>query len=132
MNDKEAFAKAARHLLDQGKKAMNEVSLECALKTKDGLKCAVGCLIDERLYSPKLEPLSGVGSTDIDDELRDVLEKSGVSFSDLTIGMLHWLQFIHDEKGVSHWREELEFLWANMGWNAWEYKQMVYGEGGCG
>lgn len=49
----EVFNKVVRHLLTQKQKA--RVGTTCMYKTPEGLKCAVGCLIPDELYSQDIE-----------------------------------------------------------------------------
>lgn len=51
----EVFNRVARHLLTQGQKAMSGVGNGCAYRAKDGLVCAIGCLIPDNLYRPSIE-----------------------------------------------------------------------------
>lgn len=50
----EIFNKVAIHLISQGRKAFSSEG-ECLYKTKEGLKCAIGCLIDAEDYDSTLE-----------------------------------------------------------------------------
>ncbi|MGQ7794435.1 hypothetical protein ACUN0C_18675 [Faunimonas sp. B44] len=51
-NRQEAFDTVVRHLFKQGKQAKFG---GCVYRGPEGTKCAVGCLIPDELYSPKLE-----------------------------------------------------------------------------
>ena len=58
MTPQQIFNKSAKHLLKQGQKAMSrkaESISACAYRTKEGLMCAVGCLIPEEMYSREME-----------------------------------------------------------------------------
>jgi hypothetical protein len=54
MNQQEIFNKVARHLARQGRKARDEHG-KCAYRGKGDLKCAVGCLIRDSEYDPRME-----------------------------------------------------------------------------
>lgn len=47
----------ASHLLAQGKPARINIKsiVQCAYRTDQGLKCAIGCLIPDDKYDPKME-----------------------------------------------------------------------------
>lgn len=63
------FDTVATHLLQQGRKAVirnSEKSESCRYRTPEGLKCAVGCLIEDEEYQPEMEgrgvhTLAGLG-----------------------------------------------------------------------
>lgn len=46
----QVFNQVARHLLTQGKPALNELG-KCSYRTTDGLSCAAGCLISDDEYA---------------------------------------------------------------------------------
>ena len=48
------FDKVATHLMEQGVAAVDKNN-SCKYRTGDGLKCAVGCLIPDNKYTPRLE-----------------------------------------------------------------------------
>ena len=54
MNHQEAFDIAARHLLVQGKRSLTSDGA-CAYRGEGGLKCAIGALIPDDQYDPKME-----------------------------------------------------------------------------
>ncbi|MGQ7794513.1 hypothetical protein ACUN0C_19080 [Faunimonas sp. B44] len=53
-NRQEAFDFVVRHLFKQGERAVAEGG-GCLYRGPDGTKCAVGCLIPDELYTPRLE-----------------------------------------------------------------------------
>ena len=55
MTNQEAFDKMVAHLRKQGQKAYEKGS--CRYRTKDGLMCAVGCLIADADYRPGMEDM---------------------------------------------------------------------------
>lgn len=62
MNEQSIFNKVYRHLLKQNKKSRARIGgtgkISCAYRGDNGLRCAVGCLIPNKAYSPKMEGLS--------------------------------------------------------------------------
>jgi hypothetical protein len=108
MTDQELFDKVATHLLTQGKKAQDLVPVICRYKTDDGLKCAVGCLIPDELYSTDLEgcalcqPHDDFGKVD---RLKRVLITVGIASQQFN--MLAELQNIHDYQDAESWRFRL-------------------------
>ena len=99
MTKQEIFDRVARHLLTQKKHAM--IDDTCAYRTPDGLKCAIGCLIPDELYTPKIEGFS------VDDgPVIEVLERTGLSCDEF----LYELQTIHDGAAVYFWAKELHTL----------------------
>lgn len=57
MTPQEAFERAALHLLAQGRMAAADspTGLKCYYRSPDGLRCAVGALIPDELYDPRME-----------------------------------------------------------------------------
>lgn len=56
--DQEIFDQVATHLVTQNAKAVGTCDSglkNCMYRTKDDLKCAVGCLIGDDEYNPKME-----------------------------------------------------------------------------
>jgi hypothetical protein len=53
MTNQEAFDKMVAHLRKQGQKAKEDGS--CRYRTKDGLMCAVGCLLTDAEYKRSME-----------------------------------------------------------------------------
>jgi hypothetical protein len=59
MNRQEVFDTVVRHLFKQGKRAYRKSTqtspVGCMYRADDGLKCAVGCLIPDDVYTPDME-----------------------------------------------------------------------------
>ena len=62
MTPQEIFDTVAKHLFAQGRRATiretdiyGEVSAACRYRAEDGTKCAVGALIPDEVYDPKME-----------------------------------------------------------------------------
>lgn len=97
--NQKTFNKVYKHLIKQGKKSVGEHG-SCLYRGQDGTKCAVGCLIPDRLYNKDIEHKSAVFRT-----VRNVLEQLGHDPS-----FCQELQMIHDNRGVASWPNELEVL----------------------
>jgi hypothetical protein len=54
MNNQEIFDTVARHIIKQGKPAVNEYG-DCKYRTADGSMCAVGVLIPDDVYTEDME-----------------------------------------------------------------------------
>ena len=96
----ELFDTVAGHLLRQAKKSMD--SKRCLYRSKDGLKCAVGCLLTDAVYSEFME---GTNVRDI----VDVLNASvGRDLTPEELDLLSGLQGVHDGCPVFRWPSELK------------------------
>lgn len=104
LNKQQVFDKVALHLLKQNARSLAEEALgsaesgDCAYRGKDGLMCAVGCLIPDELYYPNMEgsAVSGILAADI--RLQELFE------SEVICGFfLDELQAIHDTTPVQDW-----------------------------
>ncbi len=98
MNNQEAFERVTRHLLTQMQRSVG-VGIQggCWYRSPTGLKCAVGCLIDDDKYSSDME---GVW-------VSKLMADFGKQVSNL-VGvepyLLTELQDIHDRKVPQMWR----------------------------
>lgn len=125
INLQKTFDTVYIHLLKQGKKAERKTPdgkpFACQYLADDGLKCAVGCLIPEENYTPKIEGLSvhSLFFTSIHDPdhkehnlLTNILCKSlGVPYlTKNDIQFLADLQNIHDQRDPEFWPSELKRL----------------------
>lgn len=112
LTKQQVFDTVVNHLRQQGSKAEfydEEGDRHCCYR-KDGLKCAVGCLIPDEFYNPALE-----GKTVEHEMVQDVLK-------DITneLDLLWSLQSIHDWEAVDTWEEQFAEI-AN--YNGLEYKE---------
>src|SRR5258708_3125935 len=98
MTKPEIFAKVRRHLLSQNAKAFLPDSVTCAYRTPDGKKCAVGCLIPDKMYYPEMEG-NGIG---------DLPWRFVEYFGEDNIDFLGDLQEIHDSYEPALWAELLD------------------------
>ena len=101
----DVFNKVSEHLLAQNEQALDG-NWECVYRSDTGLKCAVGCLIDDEFYSEDLE-YSSLSSTG---PVANALEKSGVVLTREILDLLQRLQKLHDYKNPESWEEELKNL----------------------
>jgi hypothetical protein len=105
--EQELFNRVKTHLLNQGTKAVTEVVSDginmCQYHAESGLKCAVGCLIDDNAYDFSME------GEDINDDLvYNALRKSGIDMGGKTLSILRALQHIHDSYEPSEWSESID------------------------
>lgn len=108
LTKQEIFDKVVQHLLTQGVKSMDEVHGWCMYRGPNGIKCAVGALITDEVYTDDIEnePAAALFSA-----YRRVLEESGIDpDSQETEQLLVALQDIHDREQCGQWRINLESL----------------------
>lgn len=96
MNDQEIFDTVAEHLFRQGTRAY-DVDQGCLYRGPNGTKCAVGCLIRDNDYTPKMENKS-VYALEEDGLLPEYLTKN--------VKLMSSLQMVHDTAGWSN-RDEM-------------------------
>lgn len=109
----EVFEFVSKHLFEQGVQAGDGV--KCYYRGPNGTKCAVGCLIPDELYEPRMDGRfsawleSNLDVFELAEQYPGVISNTGVS-----IGLLRDLQFCHDME--QHWitssamRESLRFV----------------------
>ena len=102
LNDQIAINKMFRHLILQGKKAVDPFSGDCRYRTTDGLKCAVGALIPDELYDPGAECWSIETIFDRPKKYYKLVEY----FKDVSPELLSTAQVIHD----GNFTEGTEFI----------------------
>jgi hypothetical protein len=106
--DYDVFNYVKEHLLNQNQRSLDPWSLQCQYRsqTEDGkvLMCAVGCLIDEDLYSEKIENLSASN----EDVMKAI--RGSITTWKVNSDMLGELQNIHDEYEPDNWSLKLEYL----------------------
>lgn len=101
MNQREVFDRVRTHLLSQGRKS--ERRGLCAYRGQDGLRCAIGCLIDDEHYDRLLENLSIS-----DPNVRLAVQRSGIPLEGQPdLDLLSRLQHVHDAHHPEHWAAEL-------------------------
>jgi hypothetical protein len=88
MNKQEIFNKVSAHLLRQGEGSLLPDG-GCAYRGEHGLKCAIGVLIPDELYTPEIE------DKDVHGLPSGLLESLGF-FGEDELTFLSGLQKIHD------------------------------------
>ncbi len=107
MKAMEIFEKVKTHLLEQNALAMDEELVSCQYRSKEGLKCAVGCLIPDKLYEPIMEGNMVDGLLRDFHSLSPFLLAEDLSYKD-GLGLLENLQYMHDNALTLNWPEELD------------------------
>jgi hypothetical protein len=97
MTPQEAFEKAAKHLIAQGEPAGQMVngSWRCYYRSPDGLKCAIGALIPDELYSADMECNSAYEIVHVFEDLA-FLRDANIFDEDSVTNLLDELQVLHD------------------------------------
>ena len=112
MNKQKVFNTVSQHLLTQNYKAEDERG-NCSYRTGEGLKCAIGCLIPDELYTSRIEgklvPCGLFGFINsVEHQLIEILRKAiGVEDKDDLI-FLNELQMIHDCSHPDDWEIKLK------------------------
>lgn len=106
MNKQETFTKVANHLLKQWARSVG-LRGACKYRGKDGLMCAIGCLIPRSKYQPALEGKSVNSSI-----VRRALMLNPYEDKPDPEGYFHnqWLsdlQTIHDSGDIEDWPVQL-------------------------
>ena len=113
----EIFNKVKAHLLAQGKRSEDDHN--CLYRGPDGLKCAVGCLIEDSAYNPTIEGSAVVDITSSTNKesklLRAALQDSGVELNHQTINLLAQLQQLHDKLPPAGWSAHLKTIADDFG-----------------
>ena len=100
------FDKVAAHLLAQRQQSLNADG-RCAYRGENGLRCAVGCLIDDEHYRSGLEG-GTITAQSVSQAVKDSLGLP--SLSPRLVNLLEELQILHDYTPPSTWRKELKEL----------------------
>lgn len=114
LSAQEIFDRVARHLLTQGRKSRSGGGdAACKYRGPRGLKCALGCLIPDVLYSKVIENAVIMTSIDGGYERNDVNLALAQLLLDCGIGVERWpllddLQILHDHSAVENWRPGLD------------------------
>jgi hypothetical protein len=98
MNNQQAFNKMVRHLRKQNKRSSNQDGGICSYRTYDGLRCAVGSLIPNRLYDYGFEHQTIEYAMKTHPPLGEYL--AGVS-----LNLMQHMQAIHDDEPVGKWEQ---------------------------
>lgn len=105
------FNKITIHLLTQKEKSKDDMGclLRYETENKKILRCAVGCLIDDKYYTEELENIAGIG-LDINIPLEEAIIKSQNikrKLKEEEIELLSRLQDMHDMKSARYWKNNL-------------------------
>lgn len=121
--DLKAVEFVEKFLLAQRERAADGLGM-CKYRAPSGLKCAVGCLIPDELYTKNIEGacLNQPNGPEYD-ELVKVLAQCELT----NLNLLEKLQFIHDELAVGKWRGAFEALKENLKENAADFIWRVTG-----
>lgn len=103
MNTQEIFNKVVNHLLTQKAASRNPSNNECVYRNDNGLKCAVGVLIDYEHYKLALEKRS-IRSPLV---ISAVADSIGRNLTENEIDLLDRLQRMHDLKSPAVWERTL-------------------------
>jgi hypothetical protein len=115
------FRISADHLILQGRKCILhpdeygkfKSTNNCALRNKEGLKCAVGALISDEYYNDGLEAFN-VYTNHIK---KAIASSQGIPEGEVNSTMIWSLQIIHDDLDPSEWSQELTDFANLMGFN---------------
>lgn len=101
MTNQEAFDRVSVHLIAQNERAVDVDGHTCRLRTVDGLKCAVGCLIPDEDYRLALEanPVQVAAKFGVDPALAGALV------------------YVHDDSEPEYWPSELRKVARAFGLN---------------
>ena len=92
------FKRVAKHMLAQDKQSLN--GSDCAYKSPEGLKCAVGCLINDENYTEALENIPA----DQPQIRKAVSDSIGQPVGSQDAEWLTELQHIHDYDPPTDWK----------------------------
>lgn len=127
MTGQEIFDSVLAHLRRQGQASLSACG-KCAYRGEGGTACAVGCLIPDELYDPRIESW-GVGSIlnlrtngvgiDETEAYRQVLSRIASHLGQENEALLAGLQRAHDnqlaEYDLPAWEREMKRLAGNCG-----------------
>lgn len=94
MTNQEIFDIVAAHLIKQNRRSMRDDC--CMYRGDNGDMCAVGCLIKDEFYTPKLER-NKVFVVEVREAVAKSLSLNGVSLGSDTYKLLDALQGLHDK-----------------------------------
>ena len=117
MTKQQIFNKVAKHLLKQGAKSIS--GIVCAYRGDNKTRCAIGCLIPNRLYDKTIEgigasafssPVSKYTADDRTARRYRTARRIGraLKLYPSQSGLLDALQDVHDNKSVDDWESALE------------------------
>lgn len=112
------FNTVSAHLLNQNERSLADYHSKqgCAYRGENGLKCAIGALISDEFYLPKLEGSRVAAHRTTEAVLKSLgLERLGTDLAKdgetvdalLFLELLHDLQIAHDNVDPALWQEYL-------------------------
>lgn len=104
-------------LLNQGKKSMSMPNsnndTKCAYRGEKNSKCAIGCIIDDKFYSPYFEGNRAVDANmNVNKEIFEALQKSTPNWK-IDLNVIDTMQTIHDRYEVDLWDSQFNALISN-------------------
>lgn len=110
----EIFNLVSAHLLKQNAQAIEQDGsyTNCRYRTSTGLKCAIGCLIPDDEYDPRIEGM-GAAWPDHILEFHDVPERKQILLRSARLSpdssaLVESLQHLHDTYPPEEWAYELD------------------------
>ena len=101
LTKQETFTKVATHLLKQNAKSFIQENAKdgdaCAYRGVNNTMCAAGCLITDKIYSPKMETKTVLHNT-----VSSRLKKSGIDMEKHSQLVMDF-QYLHDMEPVTKW-----------------------------
>lgn len=94
MTKQEIYDTVCAHLAQQKRRAFENGS--CRYRTSDGLKCAIGCLIPDDLYDPRMDSVAGNYAS----RLLSEFPRIGELFAGIRPNFLDCLQQAHDTQFI--------------------------------
>lgn len=113
MSDQAIFNHVIRFLRKQGVPALSDDSIKCCYRTKDGLKCAIGCLIADEFYDEELEGANLHSAHPRSQAVVTAVRNSG--WEDFSLNLLCELQHIHDNSDPKEWEEHWQRVAEDFG-----------------
>lgn len=106
MNRQEIFDKVVTHLLTQNRKALGEFG-GCRYRTKDGLSCAVGCLLDDETAAKCDHPEAHHPFKVFPSTAAYAVQEFLPPDLQAELPLLNTLQEVHDTGDVQTWPDRL-------------------------
>jgi hypothetical protein len=96
MTRQEIFNKAWFHFVTKRRSFAINQNAQCVYRTKNGAKCAIGCLIPDNLYSPKMDEAPDITASVIHNVyVQKALKKIGIRYKG-NEKFLTAIQWAHD------------------------------------
>lgn len=100
--DRDVFDYISLFLINQNEKSYSDdLNPTCAYRGGHGMKCAIGCLIEDRFYHETLE-----NNTPYDVSVKNALMLSVPNYK-VNEKFLAQMQYVHDEIGIEFWEAQL-------------------------